>query len=75
MKVHSPRPVLDELKELYAIAVREHGPQARSARLIASTMARERESSRSPAGKDDGPGKSGACKSDARTGRSGGGPA
>lgn len=34
MKTHQSRPVVDELQELHAIAMREHGPHAHSTRLI-----------------------------------------
>lgn len=34
MKSHQSRPLVEELQELHAIAVREHGPHAHSTRLI-----------------------------------------
>jgi hypothetical protein len=35
------RSVIDELRELRDIAVREHGPQARSTRIIEEALAKE----------------------------------
>ncbi|TFZ04820.1 hypothetical protein [Ramlibacter rhizophilus] len=43
MQVHSSRPVLVELEELYRIALREHGPQGRSSQLIERSLAQERQ--------------------------------
>lgn len=38
MNTHQTRPLLDDMQELYAIALREHGPQGRSTRWIAETI-------------------------------------
>ena len=38
---HSARPILEELQQLHDIAVREHGPHARSAGLIRESIQRE----------------------------------
>jgi hypothetical protein len=38
MKTHQTRPLREEMQDLYAIALREHGAQGRSTRLIARTI-------------------------------------
>lgn len=42
MKSHQRRPVVETLEELHAIAVREHGPRARSTGLIGRALAEAR---------------------------------
>jgi hypothetical protein len=39
---HLKRPILEELQHLHDIAVREHGPNARSVGLIKESIERER---------------------------------
>jgi hypothetical protein len=46
MQSHQSRPVAEELEEMYRIAVREHGPYARSARLIGQALAACRKDAR-----------------------------
>ncbi len=38
MKCHTARPIVEDLEELYSIAVREHGPHARSSRWIRMSL-------------------------------------
>lgn len=38
MRSHQDRPLQDELQELYAIALREHGPQSRASRIIGRAL-------------------------------------
>lgn len=38
MKTRTTRPVAEDLKDLYEIAAREHGPQARSTRAIKRSL-------------------------------------
>lgn len=42
MQIHQTRPVCDELEELYSIAVKEHGANSRSGRLIRRALEQER---------------------------------
>lgn len=41
MKTHQQRSPSSEIEEMYAIAVREHGPQGRSSRLLKQALDRE----------------------------------
>jgi len=41
MKTHQQRSPASEIEELYAIAVREHGPQGRSSRMLKQELERE----------------------------------
>lgn len=42
MKIHQPRSAASEIEELYAIALREHGPQARSSTRLRQELEIER---------------------------------
>ncbi|MBA2964254.1 MULTISPECIES: hypothetical protein [Ramlibacter] len=50
MQSHQSRPLTQELEEMYRIAVREHGPFARSARLIGQALAECRQELRDARG-------------------------
>ena len=41
MKTHQQRSPASEIEEMYAIAVREHGPQGRSSRMLKQELDRE----------------------------------
>lgn len=41
MKTHQQRSPASEIEEMYAIAVREHGPQGRSSRMLRQELDRE----------------------------------
>lgn len=67
MEIHTTRPMLQELQELYEIAVREHGPHARSVRFIGEALQRELQArsgaakpttgaKKAPPGRKEGPG-------------------
>ncbi|MBE7941620.1 MULTISPECIES: hypothetical protein [Ramlibacter] len=41
MKVHTDRSILEELQDLYDLAVREHGRHARSSQIIGESLQAE----------------------------------
>jgi hypothetical protein len=41
MRIHQQRSAASEIEQLYAIAVREHGPQGRSSRILKQELDRE----------------------------------
>lgn len=67
MKSHTTRPVAEELKELYEIAAREHGPQGRSTRAIKRSLETlgDKDANPAPRARDETPG----ATRTARTGR------